>query len=66
MLYLLLVYYVIMQVPPGLVQTSFEGRTLIVGDQTETLPKYVDINSMCAVKRDGMLIFKFNDLSFSF
>lgn len=66
MLYFLLVYYVIMQVPPGLVETSFEGRTLIVGDQTEILPKHVDITSMCAMKRGGKLVFKFNELSFSF
>ena len=66
MLYLFLVYYVIMRVPSGLVETSLNGRSLTVGDMVETLPKYVDTTSMRVNKRDGKLIFRFNELSFSF
>lgn len=66
MLYLLLVYYVIMRVPSGLVETSLHGRSLVVGDMVETLPKYVDTSSMQVTKRGGKLVFTFNELSFSF
>ncbi len=66
MLYLLLVYYVIMRVPSGLVETSLHGRTLVVGDMVETLPKYVDTSSMHVTKRGGTIVFTFNELSFSF
>ena len=65
-LYLLLIYYVIVEVPSGVVETSLEDHTLVVGDHVEHLPKYVDVSSMCAVKRNGMLLFKFNEFSSSF
>lgn len=66
MFFLFLVYYVVMQVPSGLVHTSLEGRRLQVGDEVRHLPKHVDTGSMCASKRGGKLVFRFNDLSFSF
>lgn len=55
-----------MRVPSGLVETSLHGRSLVVGDMVETLPKYVDTSSMQVTKRGGKLVFTFNELSFSF
>lgn len=66
LIYLLLVYYVIVEVPLGVVETSLMDNVLTVGEYVEVLPKYVDVGSMCAVKRNGLLVFKFNEFSSSF
>jgi hypothetical protein len=66
LIYLFLVYYVIIEVPLGVVETSFVDNVLTVGDYVEVLPKYVDMGSMCVVQRNGMLVFKFNEFSSSF
>ena len=62
----LFVYYVILSVPQGVVETRLVGNTLVVGDYEETLPKSVDVGSMCVTKRQGYLVFKFSEFSFSF
>lgn len=53
-----------MQVPSGIVETSFENGVLTVGDTME----YVgDLDMVCATKRGGRLIFTFDELNvFSF
>lgn len=66
LLYFLFVYYVVVRVPQGIVDTSLRGNVLTVGDQIEILPKHIDTSTMCAVKRNGFLLFKFNEFSSSF
>ena len=59
-----LLYYVVMHVPSGVVETSFENGVLTVGD---TMQYVGDLDMVCATKRDGMLVFKFDELNvFSF
>ena len=53
-----LIYYVVMQVPSGVVETSFENGVLRVGD---TLEYVGDRDMVCATKRDGRLIFTFDE-----
>ncbi len=60
----LLVYYLSMQVPSGVVETSFVNGVLTVGDRVD----YVgDLDMVCVTKRHGRLIFTFDELNvFSF
>ena len=55
-----LIYYVVMQVPSGVVETSFENGVLRVGN---TLEYVGDRDMICATKRDGRLIFTFDELT---
>ena len=55
-----LIYYVVMQVPSGVVETSFENGVLQVGD---TLEYVGNRDLVCAIKRDNKLIFKFDELT---
>ena len=58
--FLLLVYRIALPVPQGLVETSLTHRTLRVGDIVTTLPRYVDVSTLCAQKRAGYLMFTFD------
>ena len=49
-----------MQVPSGVVETSFENGVLQVGD---TLEYVGNRDLVCAIKRDNKLIFKFDELT---
>ena len=50
-----LVYYVYMQVPPGLVETSFVDGVIRVGDQTHVVEEDHDI--ACVQNRGNILWF---------
>lgn len=56
MLFLLCLYYVIMDVPLGLVETSFRRGLLRVGDETRYVPGH---NLYSVHKNNGFLYFKF-------
>lgn len=65
-LFLFFVYYIILDAPSGLVDTSLNGRVLQVGDETRYIPKHIDPRPACVLKRGGKLVFKFNEISSSF
>ena len=60
LLYIFLAYQITMPVPSGLVETSLTRHTLRVGDMVHTLPRHVDVSTLCAQKRNGYLFFQFD------
>jgi len=59
-----LLYYLALDVPSGLVETSFANGVLTVGDTVEYVGAF---DLTCATKRGGTLIFTFEELNvFSF
>ena len=58
--YAFLVYRIAMPVPSGLVDTALTHRTLRVGNMVYSLPRHVDVNTLCAQKRNGYLFFEFD------
>lgn len=57
MLFLLCLYYVIMETPFGLVDTSLQNGVLQVGDHIEYIPPGHELQ--CVRKNNGHLFFKF-------
>lgn len=57
MLFLLCLYYVIMETPFGLVDTSFQNGVLQVGNRVEHVPPEHELQSVR--KNNGFLFFKF-------
>ncbi len=63
LLYVFLFYHITMPVPTGLVETALTRHTLRVGDMVYTLPRHVDVNSLCVQKQNGYLFFQFDTLN---
>ena len=59
MLFLLCLYYVIMETPFGLVDTSYQNGILQVGDHIEQIPFGHKLASVR--KNNGFLFFKFSE-----
>ncbi len=59
MLFLLCLYYVIMETPLGMVDTSLQNGILQVGDQREYIPPGHKLT--CVTKRHGFLFFTFSE-----
>ena len=57
MLFLLCLYFVIMETPLGMVHTSLQNGMLQVGDQIEYIPPGHELQSVR--KNNGYLFFKF-------
>ena len=62
MIWLLLLYYVVMEVPSGMVHTSYNSGVLRVGDQEAEIP--FGHKLVCVNKRSGYLFFKFESLAY--
>jgi hypothetical protein len=61
MLFLLCLYYVVMETPLGLVDTSYHNGILQVGDHVEHIPFGHELDTV--KKNNGFLFFKFTSVT---
>ena len=62
MIWFLLLYYIVMEAPSGLVHTSYSGGILRVGEDEREVPYGHKL--VCVNKRNGYLFFKFDSLAY--